>query len=118
MNYIAGRTFDDASAAELCEVIITAPDGDWLAEFIRGLIEDRLCASSHLSQIRSIYPWKGQIHDTTETRATLRTRTALVSEIIARTRLAHPYDIPSIVAVPVVAANPDYTQWVLTNTIT
>jgi periplasmic divalent cation tolerance protein len=31
-----------AAASEVCEVIITAPDPDWLVEFTRRLITDRL----------------------------------------------------------------------------
>jgi hypothetical protein len=32
---------------ELCEVVITAPDPDWLYSFARKLVEDRLAASAH-----------------------------------------------------------------------
>jgi hypothetical protein len=34
---------------ELCEVVITTPDSDWLVEFTRRLVEDRLAASAHTS---------------------------------------------------------------------
>ena len=41
---------------ELCEVVITAPDPDWLYQFARTLVEDRLAASAHnFTPIRSIY---------------------------------------------------------------
>ena len=110
-------TLAEVSIDDLCEVIITAPDADWLAKFVRGLIVDRLCAGSHhLSKIRSIYPWRGEVHDTSEARVTFRTRTALVPEIIDRTRALHPYEVPSVVAVPIIAANPDYAAWVRDHT--
>jgi len=32
--------------AQLCEVVITAPDPGWLKNFSRTLIEQRLCASA------------------------------------------------------------------------
>jgi uncharacterized protein involved in tolerance to divalent cations len=49
-----------AAADEVCEVIITAPDPDWLVEFTRRLVIDRLCASGHNFQpIRTIYRWHG-----------------------------------------------------------
>ena len=57
----------DASGDEVCEVIITAPDPDWLVEFSRRLVTDRLCASGHNFQpIQTIYRWQGEIHDTIE----------------------------------------------------
>ena len=65
------------AADEVCEVIITAPDPDWLVEFTRRLVTDRLCASGHNFQpIRTIYRWQGQVHDKTEGRVALRTRRA------------------------------------------
>jgi periplasmic divalent cation tolerance protein len=33
---------------EVCAIVITAPDPDWLAEFVRNLVEQRLCASGHI----------------------------------------------------------------------
>ena len=35
------------SMTELCEVVITAPDRDWLKDFSRKLVELRLPASAH-----------------------------------------------------------------------
>ena len=72
---------------EVCEVIITAPDPDWLVEFTRRLVTDRLCASGHNFQpIRTIYRWHGQVHDKTEGRVALRTRRSLLPQIIERTK--------------------------------
>lgn len=54
---------------DLCEVVITAPDPDWLVEFTRGLVADGLCSSGHnYTPIRSIYKWCGEVHDRTEGR--------------------------------------------------
>jgi len=51
-------------ASELCEVVITAPDPEWLRVFSRQLVEDRLCASAHNFQpIQSIYRWHGEIYE-------------------------------------------------------
>jgi periplasmic divalent cation tolerance protein len=39
-----------------------------------------------------------------------------VQEVIDRTRQAHPYEVPCILAIPVKAGNPDYIQWVISET--
>jgi len=102
---------------EVCEVIITAPDPDWLTEFTRKLIHDRLCASGHnFAPVRSIYRWRGQIHDRTEARVALRTRRSLLPRIIERTRTEHPYEVPSVVAIPIIDGGPDYIRWILDET--
>jgi uncharacterized protein involved in tolerance to divalent cations len=69
------------AADDVCEVIITAHDPDWLVEFTRRLVTDRLCASGHnFAPIRTIYRWHGQVHDTTEGRVALRTRRSLLPQ--------------------------------------
>ena len=98
---------------DCCEVIITAPDADWLADFTRALVDDRLAACGHnITPIRSIYRWRGQVHDDTEARVALHTRAELVPAIIERTNRVHPYDVPCVISLPIVAGNPDYTQWI------
>lgn len=104
-------------AADICEVVITAADADWLAQFTRRLVEDRLAACGHqIAAIRSIYRWDGAVQDDPEARVALHTRTALVDAIVARANAEHPYDVPCVIALPVVAANPAYAEWVLAET--
>ncbi len=52
---------------QICEVIVTGPDADWLAGFTRSLVEDRLAACGHtIAAVRSIYRWQGAVHDDAE----------------------------------------------------
>lgn len=101
---------------DICEVIITAPDGAWLVDFTRQLIVDRLAASGHHTPIRSLYTWGGAIHDAQETRVALHTATRYVPAIIEATNRSHPYEVPCVIAVPINDANPDYRAWVLAST--
>jgi periplasmic divalent cation tolerance protein len=97
----------------ICEVIITADGEDWLIDFTRSLVADRLVAcGQYIAPIRSIYRWNGSIHDDREIRVALHTRASLVPAIIDRTRREHPYEVPCVLALPVAAANPDYLKWV------
>ncbi|WP_104526127.1 divalent-cation tolerance protein CutA [Blastococcus atacamensis] len=98
---------------EYCEVVVTAADADWLAGFTRTLVEERLAACGHhLSPIRSVYRWNGAVHDEPEARVALHTRRSLVPEIVSRTADLHPYDVPCVIALPLVGGNPDYLRWI------
>jgi len=102
---------------EVCAVVITAPDADWLAEFVRSLVEQRLCSSGHIvNTIRSIYRWQGEIEDRPEAHVTLHTRTGLLPAIIDEANARHPYLVPCVVATPIAVANPAYRQWILDET--
>ena len=98
---------------EYCEVVVTAEDAEWLAGFTRTLVEERLAACGHqLEAIRSVYRWPGEVHDEREARVALHTRRSLVPAIVARAEQLHPYEIPCVLAMPVVGGNPAYLQWI------
>jgi len=98
---------------ECCEVVITAADADWLAGFTRTLVEERLAACGHLlGAIRSVYRWEGAVHDEPEARVALHTRRSLVDAVVARTAQLHAYEIPCVIAMPLVGGGPAYLRWV------
>ena len=101
---------------DVCEVIITADDEGWLIDFTRTLVTERLAACGHHQPIRSVYRWQGSMQEERELRVALHTRRSLVEPIIARVHEAHPYDVPCVLALPVVTGNPDYLSWVLAET--
>jgi periplasmic divalent cation tolerance protein len=99
--------------SELCEVVITAPDPDWLKAFSRQLVEDRLCASAHnFAPVQSVYRWQGKVCQRAEGRVSLHTSRACIPEIVARARREHPYEVPGISARPIDGGNPDYLAWI------
>lgn len=105
------------TADELCEVIITAPDRDWLADLCLQLVDARLAASAHvIHPVTSIYRWQGTVHETTEARAFLRSRSDLLDLITAYVIERHPYDVPNITAIPILGGNPNYLIWILAET--
>ena len=105
------------AAPEFCEVVITAADAGWLAGFTRSLVEERLAACGQLTEpIRSIYRWEGAVHDEREARVALHTRRSLVDAIVARAAAVHPYDVPCVLALPLVGGNPAYLAWLAAET--
>jgi periplasmic divalent cation tolerance protein len=102
---------------EFCEVVVTGPDGEWLTGFTRTLVEERLAACGHMiAAIRSLYRWEGAVQDEAEARVMLHTRCSLVPAIVARTAELHPYDVPCVIALPLVDGNPAYLRWIAEET--
>ena len=98
-------------------MVVTGPDAEWLAGYTRTLVEERLAACGHnLAGIRSIYRWDGDVQDEPEARVALHTRRALVPAIVERTAELHPYDVPCVIALPLVGGNPQYLQWLADET--
>jgi periplasmic divalent cation tolerance protein len=104
-------------ASDFCEVVVTAADADGLAEYTRTLVDERLAACGHvIPAIRSVYRWQGAVHEEGEARVGLHTRRALVPAIVARTAELHPYDVPCVIALPLVGGNPAYLEWLAAET--
>ena len=100
----------------VCELVITAPDAEWAEKITRDLIDRKLIACGHQFQIQAIYTWQGKTEANTETRVALHTRVDLVDEISAIVTAAHPYQVPCVVALPIISASPSYADWIITTT--
>ena len=104
-------------ASDFCEVVVTAADADWLAGYTRTLVEERLAACGQvIPAVRSVYRWDGAVHDDAEARVALHTRRSLVPAIVDRTAGLHPYDVPCVIALPLVGGSPAYLEWLAAGT--
>jgi periplasmic divalent cation tolerance protein len=101
----------------ISEVIVTADDPVWLADFTRILVEERLCAcAQHITPIRSIFRWEGDVQEAIEVRVALHSRSQLVPELIERIENDHPYEVPCILALSIESASPAYVEWIRSET--
>ena len=102
---------------ECCEIVVTDADAGRLTALTRTLVEERLVAcGQHVVPIRSVFRWDGAVQEETEARVALHTRRSLVAAIVARAGELHPYDVPCVIALPLVAGNPAYLRWIADET--
>lgn len=94
-------------------VLTNCPDEASADRIARALVENRCAACvNRLAPVASTYRWQGEIEDATEIPLLIkctRDRYPAVEEII---RQLHPYTVPEIVAIPVVAGFAPYLRWV------
>ncbi|MDT0326805.1 divalent-cation tolerance protein CutA [Nocardiopsis lambiniae] len=93
------------------EVTVDTRDGaDRLAESVVG---HRLAACAQVGgPITSHYRWEGEVRRDEEWTVVLKTAEDRLDDLTARIVREHPYDVPEVVAVPVVGGNPSYLAWV------
>ena len=102
---------------EIVNVTITGPTADLLVELTRHLVETGLAASGNIIDgARSVYRWDSEVHEAGEAVASLRTQLRHVEAIVEASRERHPYEVPHVVAMPIIDANPDYARWVIEST--
>ena len=82
------------------------------------LVEERLAACANLIDgMRSVYRWQGSIEQATETVVIAKTRPDLLDPLTDRVRALHSYDCPCVVGLPVLGGNPDYLEWIVSETL-
>lgn len=94
--------------------LVTAPSRDVGAEIARALLERELVACVNIvPALESFYVWEGELCRDEEVLLIIKTQAEIFEgEVIAAVRDLHPYDVPEVIALPVVAGNPDYLGWI------
>ncbi len=99
-------------------VYITAADRAQALAIGRALVEARLAACANiLPGITSIYRWEGAVQQDDEVALVAKTRSDLVEALVAKVRELHTYSCPCIVALPIVAGNPAFLEWIAAETL-
>ena len=96
---------------------ITAPNEEEAVKIARVLVEGRLAACANIvKNVRSIYSWKGAIEDDAEVLMIVKTRKALFHELSEKVKEIHSYDVPEVIALPIVDGSADYLTWLRDST--
>lgn len=93
--------------------LVTAPSSQVATDIARTLLERKLTACVNIaSPIGSLYIWHGELCSDEEVLLVIKTRSAVFDELAAAVRAVHPYDVPEIIALPIVAGFQDYLDWI------
>lgn len=93
-------------------VFCTCANAEEAAKIARQLVENRLAACvTIVPQVRSIYRWKGVVEDTSECFLIAKTRRGLFDRLSAEIASLHSYQVPEVIALPLVDGAPAYLNW-------
>lgn len=93
-------------------VLTTCDSSEQAARIARRLVEQRLAACVNiLSGARSVYRWKENIEDVPELVLTIKSRRDLFAALRAEIEKMHSYEVPEIVALPIVDGSAAYLGW-------
>lgn len=99
------------------QVMTTVDDEQGAQDIADALVGTRLAACVQIiGPITSTYWWQGDIGRAQEWLCLAKTRADLYPQVEAAIREAHTYDIPEILAVPIVAGSNSYLGWLAAET--
>jgi len=97
-------------------VLVTAPDQAQAQAIAQALVSAHLAACVSLMPITSIYTWQGAIQQEAEWQLVIKTDLRLFERLAAEIQAMHSYEVPEIIAIPIVAGAAAYLHWLVENT--
>jgi periplasmic divalent cation tolerance protein len=98
-------------------VLTSLPDRAAAQKLAQELVAQKLAACVNvLAECASVYRWQGKVENAAEVPVLIKTRAGRYAEVENAIRRLHPYELPEIVAVPVVRGLGEYLEWVTNET--
>jgi periplasmic divalent cation tolerance protein len=95
-------------------VLVTCESAKEARRVARALVERRLAACVNIlgTPVQSIYRWKGKVESAEESLLVIKTSRQRFESLQDAVRELHSYEVPEIIALPVVKGSRDYLAWI------
>lgn len=99
--------------SEYIQITTTTDTQEEATRIAKLLVQSRLVACAQVSgPIQSIYWWKDKVESAQEWVCSAKTHRQRYEEVEAAIHQAHSYDVPEVIALPIVAGSTQYLRWV------
>ncbi|WP_329605227.1 divalent-cation tolerance protein CutA [Undibacterium hunanense] len=110
---------DPMDTQDFILVLTNVPDRETGKRMASQIVAQKLAACVNISSdILSIYNWDGQPQAEIEVQLMIKTTQARYAQLEELITSIHPYELPEIIAIPLVAGLPAYMGWVKKETET
>jgi periplasmic divalent cation tolerance protein len=93
-------------------VLTNCGSAEEAAKIARALVEKKLAACVNvMPAVRSFYRWKGVIEDEQESLLVIKSSRALFNDLRVEIEKLHSYEVPEVIAVPIVDGSEGYLEW-------
>jgi periplasmic divalent cation tolerance protein len=93
-------------------VLMTASSREEAVKIVRVLLEERLIACGNIvDSVSSLFWWRGKIEEEKEVLVIMKSDEKLFKKLSKRVMELHSYDVPEILALPIVDGSSSYLEW-------
>jgi periplasmic divalent cation tolerance protein len=93
-------------------VLMTASNREEAVKIVRVLLEERLIACGNIvDPVSSLFWWRGKIEEEKEVLVIMKSHEKLFKKLSKRVRELHSYDVPEVLALPIVDGSSSYLEW-------
>ncbi|MDD5115903.1 MAG: divalent-cation tolerance protein CutA [Candidatus Omnitrophica bacterium] len=94
-------------------VFITASNNKEARKIASALVSVKLAACVNIaSKVDSLFFWEGKVQKASESLLIIKTRKEKLAKLIKLVKSLHSYDVPEIIAVPVISGDRPYLRWI------
>lgn len=94
-------------------VLITVPSGEEAEKIAGKLLDEKLVACVNIvSGLNSLFWWEGKIDEAAEYLLLIKTRLDKLDKLMEAVKQLHSYTVPEIIALPIIAGNRSYLEWI------
>jgi periplasmic divalent cation tolerance protein len=94
-------------------VYVTVPSNDEAKRIAGSIIEHKLAACVNIvSGVQSFFRWQGTLDCAQESLLIIKTTRAKFLSLSRHVASVHSYEVPEIIALPVIAGNEAYLRWI------
>ena len=94
-------------------LLITTATAEEAQRISRVLLEQKKVACVNiLPRVNSLFWWQGKLDSAEESLLIVKTKASQLSEIVPLVKELHSYDIPELIALPIIGGNQDYLEWI------
>ncbi|MBB5159975.1 divalent-cation tolerance protein CutA [Saccharopolyspora phatthalungensis] len=94
------------------QVVTTTDSEEAAATLARSIVAARRGACVQVVPIRSFYRWESAVQDDPEWQLQIKTSVGALDGLIEHIKANHTYDVPEIIATPIVGGHDAYLSWV------
>jgi periplasmic divalent cation tolerance protein len=94
-------------------LLITASNIEEANKIAEVLLNQRKAACVNIVPgVSSLFWWQDKLDSAQESLLIVKTKASLLPEVISLVKEVHSYDVPEIIALPIVGGNQDYLEWI------
>ena len=93
-------------------VLITCASDEEAQFLAQNALENYLAACSNILPCRSLFHWQNKIENQEERLLILKTQRKLLDDLVALIKTHHSYELPEIIALPIIGGSAEYLDWI------
>jgi len=94
-------------------IFITASTNEEAKKIVKRLLDQKKAACVNIiPKIDSYFWWQGKKESVKEVLLIVKSTASLLNDVIRLVKELHTYELPEIIAIPIIGGNQDYLNWI------